>query len=80
MSVLSINQIESSNKSSILQIIQKENLIIFLSVKDIIKLSKVCKNFHKQFDNETILKAVRLGNLDNELRSFFWLKECPVYS
>ena len=49
----------------------------FLTAKDVLSLCLVCKGFKKIFNSDYLRLVIRLGNLDPELRQFFWIYHAP---
>jgi len=50
---------------------------LFLDVKTIISLSRVCRNFHNIFTSEYLKMVIKLGNLNENLKIQFFVHFAP---
>jgi hypothetical protein len=53
------------------------SLASLLTAKDVLSLCLVCKGFRKVFNSDYLRLVIHLGNLDPELRHFFWIYHTP---
>ena len=57
--------------------IKSPDFACLLTVKTVVALGRVCKNFHNIFNSSYIEMVIQLGNLNKTLRLQFWAFKAP---